>query len=64
MTGFNELAIAICLVMVLEGLLPFISPNAWRKAMLQALVLSDKQLRLIGLGSMLSGCLFLQWLQR
>lgn len=64
MTGFDELLIAICLVVVLEGLLPFISPKAWRRAVLQALVLSDRQLRLVGLASMVSGCLLLQWLKR
>lgn len=52
---------AIALVFILEGLLPFLFPNFWRKMMTQALSLSENQLRLTGLTGMLIG-LALLWL--
>lgn len=52
---------AIALVLIIEGILPFLFPNAWRKIMTQALSLSENQLRLTGLISMLLG-LGLLWL--
>ncbi len=50
---------ALALTMVLEGVLPFASPRHWRKAFEQAARLSDGQLRLFGLASMLGGLLLL-----
>lgn len=46
---------AICLVFVFEGLLPFLAPRLWRRAMQQMLIQSDSSLRVFGLVSMLSG---------
>jgi len=50
---------AIALVLVIEGMLPFLSPDGWRQAMAQAGQLSDKALRAIGLVSMVAGVLVL-----
>jgi len=50
---------AIALVLVIEGMLPFLSPDGWRQAMAQAGQLSDKTLRIIGLASMVAGVLVL-----
>lgn len=47
--------LAMALVLVLEGVMPFVSPNTWRKTFLQILQLSDGQLRFFGLASMLLG---------
>ena len=46
---------AVCLVLILEGVIPFLSPSRWRKLVAQLATISDKQLRLIGLASMLIG---------
>lgn len=46
---------AFALMLVLEGLLPFFSPQAWRQVFERALRMSDGQIRFIGLASMLSG---------
>lgn len=43
------------LMLVFEGLLPFIAPAKWKDTMRQAMTLSDGQLRFIGLLSMLAG---------
>jgi uncharacterized protein YjeT (DUF2065 family) len=46
---------ALALVLVFEGLLPFLSPALWRRVFERALQLSDGQIRFIGLTSMLAG---------
>ncbi len=56
---WEDLIRAIALVLVIEGMLPFLSPDGWRQAMLQAGRLSDKALRGVGLSSMLIGVLIL-----
>lgn len=50
---------ALALMLVFEGLLPFLSPGAWRRVFEQAMRLSDGQIRFIGLSSMLTGLLLL-----
>ncbi|AYC31220.1 DUF2065 domain-containing protein [Pseudomonas cavernae] len=52
---WQELGIAVCLVLVLEGIPPFLCPRRWRATIAQVLQLSDRHLRLIGLASMLLG---------
>ncbi len=56
---WDDLVRAIALVLVIEGMLPFLSPDGWRQAMIQAGKLSDKTLRIIGLVSMVVGVLVL-----
>jgi len=50
---------ALALMLVFEGLLPFLNPSAWRRVFERAVKLSDGQIRLIGLSSMLVGLLLL-----
>lgn len=52
---------AVGLVLVVEGLLPLLSPGGWRRLFEQALRLRDGQIRFFGLGSVLAG-LWLIWL--
>ena len=49
--------LALALVLVLEGLFPFISPAGWRRMFLQILQLQDGQVRFFGLCSVLAGLL-------
>lgn len=46
---------ALALVLVIEGMLPFLSPKSWREAMSQAVKLPDNMLRSLGFFSMLAG---------
>lgn len=46
---------AFALMLVIEGLLPFISPSQWRRVFERATQMSDGQIRFIGLSSMLAG---------
>ena len=50
---------AIALVLVIEGLLPFVAPGVWRETFRRILQLSDGQIRFFGLSSMLAGLLLL-----
>ena len=50
---------AFALMLVFEGVLPFISPAAWRAVFERATKLSDGQIRFIGLTSMVIGVLLL-----
>ncbi len=52
---WQDLATAVCLVLVIEGLLPFIAPSRWKEAMRQMATTEDATLRVIGLLSMLTG---------
>lgn len=51
----NSLLAALGLVLVLEGVLPFLAPSLWRDTFRKLLELSDGQLRFMGLISMLMG---------
>ncbi len=57
----NNIWAALALVLVIEGLLPFISPGAWRRLFEQVLKLHDGQIRFYGIASILAG-LVLLWL--
>ena len=50
---------AMALVLVLEGLLPFISPISWRQVFERMQRLSDGQIRFLGLASITTGLLLL-----
>lgn len=51
--------IAIALMLILEGMLPFLSPQTWREMFRRLLEINDSQLRFIGLTSMLVGLMLL-----
>ena len=59
MDFWQVLPVAIALVLVLEGLLPFISPGRWREMVAMAGQMEERTIRAIGLGSMLSGVFLL-----
>jgi uncharacterized protein len=51
---------ALALVLVIEGLLPLLSPTSWRRMFQQILQLQDGQIRFFGLISIVVG-LVLIW---
>ena len=53
------LPVAVALVFIIEGMLPFISPHRWRNMLAMANQMEDRVIRNIGLGSMLFGVLVL-----
>ncbi|MGH8709846.1 MAG: DUF2065 domain-containing protein [Burkholderiales bacterium] len=50
---------AFALMLVLEGILPFLLPTIWREAFKRLIEMTDGQIRFIGLSSMLAGLLVL-----
>ncbi len=50
---------ALALMLVLEGLLPFLSPRGWRSIFERATQMTDGQIRFFGLSSMVVGLLLL-----
>jgi uncharacterized protein YjeT (DUF2065 family) len=57
MTG--TLLAAFALMLVLEGIMPFIAPKAWRETFRRLIEFSDGQIRFVGLTSMLVGLVLL-----
>ena len=60
---WNELLVAIALVLVVEGIIPFLAPQKFRQALAQMCQLPDQALRIIGLVSMTIGIIFLYLLR-
>lgn len=52
---WQDFAVAVSLVLVIEGILPFLSPSGYRRAAVMAATMSDQAVRMLGLGSMLVG---------
>jgi uncharacterized protein YjeT (DUF2065 family) len=50
------LGLAVALMLVLEGLLPFAAPARWREMFRRVLDLSDGQIRFFGLAAIVAGC--------
>lgn len=57
--AWEELFAAIALVLVLEGIVPFISPDALRKTYKRLMEMDDKTIRMSGLVSMIAGVILL-----
>jgi uncharacterized protein len=55
----QSLMLAFALMLVLEGILPFLVPTVWRETFRKLTEMSDGQIRFFGLSSMLVGLLLL-----
>lgn len=51
----STLLTAIALMLIIEGILPFIAPATWRETFRRLVEMADGQIRFIGLSSMLLG---------
>lgn len=58
----HSLWVATALMLVIEGVMPFLSPNVFKRALLQMAAMPDRQVRLIGFFSMIAGLLLLYWI--
>jgi len=56
---WHDLLVAVALMLVLEGVFPFVNPGGLRRTLAAIHQLSDHQLRFIGLTSMLLGLVLL-----
>jgi uncharacterized protein len=56
---FTSLFTAIGLMLIIEGLLPFIAPDRWKALFKAMLELPPQQIRMVGLGSIIMGLVLL-----
>ncbi|MDZ7668543.1 MAG: DUF2065 family protein [Gammaproteobacteria bacterium] len=56
---WRDLGVAVCLVLVIEGIVPFLYPRRWRHLALSLAEVDDRTMRLAGLSSMLLGTVLL-----
>ena len=63
MIDWSDLGTALALVLVIEGLLPLLSPRNFRQALLAAVQMNDRVLRTVGVASMTVGVLLLYWVR-
>ena len=52
---WHDLGVALCLVLVIEGIVPFLYPRRWREMVMMLSEVDDKTMRITGLCSMLLG---------
>ena len=60
---WQELAVAFSLVLIIEGILPFLSPDRWRMLAYRMADLESRSVRWVGLLSMIAGLLMLSVLR-
>lgn len=54
---------AIAVAIIIEGIIPFLSPKSWKEVVSKIIQLSDIQIRLLGLAAMITGLLLLNVLR-
>ena len=57
--GWQEFFVALALMLVLEGIIPFLNPGGLRRTLEMISQMSDQQLRFAGISSMLIGIVLL-----
>lgn len=60
---WQELLRAAALVLVIEGVLPFLSPRQFRRSLFALASVEDRWLRIVGLAGMVAGALMLHFLR-
>lgn len=61
--AWDDFFAAIALVLVIEGIVPFMSPNSLRKTYQRLLEMNDRAIRISGLVSMIAGALLLTFVR-
>lgn len=56
---WREIGIAFSLMLVIEGIIPFLYPARWRQLVATLAEIDNTTLRLVGLGSMVAGLVLL-----
>jgi uncharacterized protein YjeT (DUF2065 family) len=55
--------LGLAMMLIVEGMIPFVSPGLWRETFRKLLMLKDGQLRFVGMTAMLSGIILLYWIK-
>lgn len=56
---WETIGIAVALIFVFEGFMPFINPTGWRETLRTVSEMDDKTLRIVGFSSMVFGVILL-----
>ena len=56
---WREIGIAFSLMLIIEGIIPFLYPGRWRQLVATLADIDNATLRLVGLGSMIAGIILL-----
>ena len=54
-TVWHEIGVALCLVLVIEGIIPFLYPRRWKEMVSMLAEIDDRTMRLAGFSSMVMG---------
>lgn len=60
---WDDVLRALALVLIIEGIMPFLSPTQWRLLLARVAGADDRTLRTAGLISMIAGLCLLQWMR-
>ncbi len=60
---WTEILTAVALLMIIEGMLPFVGPGRYKRLVAQIAGLSDNHLRTVGLAAMIAGLLLLYFVR-
>ena len=60
--SLDDLWVALCLLLVIEGMMPFLYPEKWKAWLRQVVETDPSVLRSVGFAMMISGSLLLMWL--
>jgi uncharacterized protein YjeT (DUF2065 family) len=61
--NWGDLLAALALVMIIEGIVPFISPRGYKNTMQQLTSMPESTMRAMGFGLMLCGAVFLYFVR-
>jgi hypothetical protein len=56
---WREIGIALSLMLIIEGIIPFLYPGRWRQLVATLADIDNAALRMMGLGSMIAGVILL-----
>ena len=57
--NWNDLFTALALVLIIEGMLPFLAPSKLKEVYQSVMEMPEKSLRMMGFGSMVAGLVLL-----
>jgi len=60
---WNELLVAFGLMLILEGMMPFLYPNRWKALVRKLAEIETQTMRMMGFMSMLIGLILLYWIR-
>lgn len=63
MIDWDVIGVAAALMLVIEGIIPFLKPDAMRKALTMMAQMDDRTMRITGLVSMIAGVVLLYLVQ-